>query len=1459
MPTVEPLLTDAATRRDRIRQKTIAGLKSIFPIIGRNTTLDVKNIKVKEKQYSSNQQKDALLRGRTLHEPIHSTLLIKDNKTGQVIDKKEDHTLVHLPYFTERHTFIVGGNEYDIPQQLRLKAGVYTRERANGEYEAAFNLSKGANFRLSMEPESGKLHMELGTSKIPLYPMLRSLGVPDVDIRKHWGAELRDTNASFFKGKEETALNKVIAKIKRKGDVIPTTTEGKKDYIHDYFNNTEMDSEVNLRTLGGPFNKANTHALLTASKKLIDVHKGTAVGDDRDSLEFKTIHSVDDFFNERLSVDAKRTIGRKLQNKLNQGKKEVAQIVPSSTFTKSLNTFITSSALASIPMQINPVEIIDHATRITSLGEGGISSERAVPFESRKVHNTHLGILDPVRTPESFRAGIDIRSALSAFRDLKGNLYSWMEDLRTGKKAHVPVTSLAKSVVAFPGQKGKKKLDAIRGTDVVSVDLKDVDYILPDATYMLSPTTSLVPLLDGMQGNRAVMGSKFQTQALPLVMREAPLVQSKGPRASSMEREIAKLVVPTSPVDGTVTQVDDDFIYIKPTIRKTAALSSILKLPYDTFFPLAAKTYLHNRVRVKAGDEVKKDQMLASSNFTRNDALALGKNLSVGYMAYYGKNSNDAVVISEGASEKLTSEHMYKETLRKGTDILLNKNKYNVYFGMQYTAKQMGKLDSNGIIKEGETVEFGDPLILGLQKAPPTADAILLGNLHKSLVKPYKDVTLTWTHLSPGIVVDAMNAARQAMVTVRTQEKMKVGDKLANRFGGKGVVSEIVPNNRMIQREDDTPIDVLFTSAGVVSRINPNQIVEASLGKVARKTGKPIIVPQFMPEDNVQYAKRLLKENGLTDKETVYDPISEKHIPNIFVGDAYIQKLFKSTDTNYSGRGVSSYDVNLQPTRGGDEGAKGLGRMEINALLAHNARNIIKEAVTTKSEKSDEYWRALEFGLPAPVAKTPFVTDKFVTMLQGAGISVDKQGSYVGLGPLTDKEILKRSSGALTVPSLEKSKSFLVNAKDLKPEKGGLFDPVLTGGLSGTKWSHVELYEPVVNPVFEDPTRQLLGMTKKELREEVGRIGGQGIRKRLNKIDIESRIKELYKEVKTSKGTVLDKNIKQLKQLRALKQAGHAKIGDAYILNRIPVVPPVVRPILPSQTGGDLQVSDLNYLYRDVGLATKTLEGAYEIGTPSALGEARQHLHDTVSALSGLSEPTSPQSRSREVKGFISQLTGVGSPKTGYIHKKILKRQQDLAGRATATPDVSLNMNQIGMPEDMAWKLYDKFIMKGLINQGYKAVVAKEMVENRHAAAKAILDMEVTKRPVLVNRAPSLHKHNVIAAYPTVVPGKSFRVNPFFEEGQNLDYDGDTLQVHVPVSSQAVSEAQGMTLSNMLFGDKNRDALMAFPQHEAILGTFIATNKKDKGAVKKFRDKAEAMTAYSKGEINASTRVKIGK
>jgi len=1059
----------------------------------------------------------------------------------------------------------------------------------------------------------------------------------------------------------------------------------------------------------------------------------------------------------------------------------------------------------------------------------------------------------PIWSGNSFSVGVDLRAAIGARRDDHGNLYAPVLDVKTGKSTYLKAADMTKSVVAFPGETvGPGKLvDAMDHGQVKRVPSDQVTHQIEHVADLYGPTSNLLPLLYGIQGNRVLMASKHQGQAMPLVHREAPLVQSESWRPGvSMERELVRQVVPVATHAGVVTKIDDDYIHLSSAHDsdvRTAA--DHVKLPYDQNFPLAAKTELHNTVTVKPGDKVEAGQPLAESNFTKDGVLALGTNLRVAYMPYRGLNSNDAVVISQSAADKLTSEHVYQHALPTDGDAQLNREKHRAYFGGNYTKAQYDNLDEHGVVKPGVKLNYGDLIFAGVRPAQHRGDAALLGKLSKSLVKPYEEVVETWQHEKPGTVLDVANTPGHVAASIKTHEVMKLGDKLTGRFGNKGIVGDIIPDNKMIQDEQGRPIDVLLTSAGIVSRINPAQVVETLLGKVAEKTGKPYVVPQYVPgRDNVEFAREELRKHGLKDKETVYDPATGKSIPNVTVGKSYILKLMKTTDTNWSARGVDAgYDYNEQPAKGGDEGAKGIGRMEFDGLVAHNARNILREAASIKGQRNDEFWRAVQLGLPTPAPKAPFVYTKLLAMLQGAGVKVDKSGSRLALGPLTDADITKMSSGALTDPNK------LVRAKDLRPEKGGLFDPTLTGGMSGTKWSHVNLTEPIVNPVFEEPVRRLLDLTQKEFDEKVAQ-GGNWFKRELGKIDVDAKLEELHEQTKKARGPALDGLVKQIKYLDALK--AHELTPDkAYVLSKVPVTPPIIRPILPLQDG-KLQVGDANILYRDAFLANDQLGNAKD-GLPSTeWGAPRKHLYDAVSAVFGVGDPVSPGASSRGTKGYIAAITGT-RPGSGFFQGRIIKRQQDLSGRATAGPDPSLSMDEIGVPIEMLRQVFKPFVVGRLVKKGYTAIDAKQMTDDNHPLAHDELLQEIKERPVLVNRAPSLHRFNTIAGFARPIGGKTLRTNPFMEKGANLDFDGDALQVHVPVTKFGIEDAKKMTLSNLIFSDRRPGSLNVAPEMESIIGLNRATQGSKSGKAKFFVTTEDARAAYNRGEISLNDPIEI--
>jgi len=1826
-PGLIPVLTDAPTLRARVHAKVSEALKNVFPVDLKGRTIEVKDVVVHARDFGPRRQYDALMRGETLEEPIKGTLVLKD-ADGKVVDEAKNFTLAHVPYFTERHTIIGGGNEYQVANMLRRKSGVYTQRSENGELHTTFNLRRGKNFDVTLDPAKGTFYLTYKTTNVPLYPVLTALGATHDDVVAALGKGVAAANAAAYADRGDKVVAKLYEKLVHPAvQDASASPETKLKAVKDKLAQTELDPDVAHHTLGAPYASVTPAALLAATRKLLHVHEGKDDVDDADSLAFKTFHSVDDYLAENVKLT-----GRAWRSKLPllmRGKTALREALKAAPFSGGIRKFVTTSPLTAVPTGINVIELLDHAVKVTALGEGGIPSERAVPYEARMTHPTHYGTLDPIRTPEcadkdtevltfsgwkkwpdvtkddrlaclvdgklafhhplrltadpykgllygvnagklqylmtpnhrvwcapldavypltenrqiawrfsradevhgkprvfdtahapyegdadnaheyfelprvrslpkkgsrngggrlndnvkntgpikmtdwasfmgwylsegcvlkqrgqpmvtiisqvwsanpekcemieallrrlpftwrrnaadrdfavsgkqlatyvaqfgfcqdkyipeyffeasvearenlletlllgdgrlnsvratgrrykqqvfcttsprlaadverlalslgkpvrtrryadnreeryldiyevrllqdryrqamprkghyytesydglvycatvpggrlfmrrgegighwtgnSGHAGIDLRATIAAHRDDAGNLYTPMADVRNGgKTVFVRAGDFTKHVIAFPHQEIRGKVTAFLNGEVTMVDADKVDYQIPHEAHTYSPATALIPMIHNLQGNRAIMGSKMQTQGLPLLQREAPLVQVKSHiPGMTMEHLFGHMVVPMTPVAGKVEKIDDEYVYVRPTTAKHAAhahdrivertpltaktvdevqalvdelelpkgqyhlplrkdgkvvgfaqfkgvanrehpvLATVLgpamtptganieghlkaaakddadlvKIPYQTYFPFPSKTHLHHTLDVKEGDKVDAGQRLGDSNFTRDGVLATGTNLRVAYMAYRGLNSNDGMVISEGCAKKLTSEHMYREVFPLGAGVALSKEKHRVYFGPRYTPAQYAKLDASGVIKKGAKVEPHDLLVVGT--APNVlqgADAIL-GRISKALTKPVREVVLTWEHGVVGEVVDVVQTDSQVAILIKTHERMGIGDKLASRFGGKGVVAAIIPDHEMPRDEAGTPLDLLITSASIVSRVNPSQILETVAGKVAAKTGKPIVFDNTDPVNSVKWARALLKEHGVKDKEFVHDPLTGRTLKGhdgkgVLVGNQYIFKLFKSTDTNFSGHAVGPYDLNEQPLRvGGEDSAKGFGKMEFDALTAHDARNILQEASTVRGNKNDEFWKALQLGLPAPAPRPSFAYRKFVGMLEGAGVKVDKTGSQVRLLPMTDKDIAARSAGAIT-------SNRTLTAKGLRPEPGGLFDFAKTGGPQGTLFAHIDLHEPVVHPVFEEPVRRLLGLTQREFDEKLKANGGTWFKARLAELDTDKKLGELRARLPKLSGVNLNDAVKQVKYLEALKAAG-VRPEHAYVLSKVPVVPPIFRPITPMPNDpSQLMVADANKLY---GHLLDTNEVIKKTVLPSDLPVHRAALYNAVGAAFGTHVVENEELKGQAVKGFLATIAGTHSPKSGFFFRKLMYRTQDVSGRGTAAPDGNLAMDEVGIPEEMLWKMFDKLLVARLVRGGYSPLDAREQVTKRTPSARSALLLETKDRPVLVNRAPTLHRFSVVAAYAKPVPGKTIRVSPFLEPGLNLDYDGDEQQ-----------------------------------------------------------------------------------
>jgi len=372
-----------------------------------------------------------------------------------------------------------------------------------------------------------------------------------------------------------------------------------------------------------------------------------------------------------------------------------------------------------------------------------------------------------------------------------------------------------------------------------------------------------------------------------LKFRETRLVEPviTSLNKKSMTDRLGGFLIPVSPVDGVVSKITDDYIYIKDGQGKSHTVD------YTKHMPMASKTALHNNLSVAVGDKVKKGDALGDNTFSKDGKLALGVNLEVAYMPYKGYNHEDGVVISESAAKKLTSIHSNSIQVALDKTNVTGKDNYTNAFPTNFSTAQLKKIGSDGVVKTGEVLEKGDPVVLLLSDASENRVNLVLGKLHKSLVVPYDDVSEVYEGSYPAKVVEVQSAGKHISVLLEVEKPVGIGDKVGGTYGNKGVVSLIEPDDKMFQDEDGKPLDMIFTSAGVIGRINPSQTLETALGKVARKTGQVYKVENYSHKDYNQFVQDEMKKHNVRETDTLTDPTTGKKIPGIFTGVQHIQLL----------------------------------------------------------------------------------------------------------------------------------------------------------------------------------------------------------------------------------------------------------------------------------------------------------------------------------------------------------------------------------------------------------------------------------------------------------------------------------------------------------------------------------------------------------------------------------------
>ncbi len=1001
----------------------------------------------------------------TYSQPLYVTAQFLDRETGQI--KQQTVFLGDFPIMSDTGTFIINGTERVIVSQLVRSPGVYFSQEIDKTSDKEIFIGK-------MIPGRGAW-LEFDTDKRDtvgvrvdrkrrqhITAFLRALGVIET---KEEAIELFGDYPSIQNTIErdpdttsEAALIDLYRKL-RPGE--PATVESARNLVKQMFYTpkrydlTKVGRYKVEQKLGRDYGEkdAETYStevegmlqiedIIDTIKYVIALHAG------EESFENKLgrtipvrLDDIDHFGNRRI-----RTVGELVQNQVRVGLSRLERVVRERMTTQepeaitpqslinirpiqaSLKEFFGTSQLSQFMDQPNPIAALTHRRRLSALGPGGLSRERA-GFEVRDVHPSHYGRMCPIETPEG--PNIGLIGTLATYGRV--NRFGFIETpywkvengvVKTNKAVYLTASQEDEYTIAQANAplnddgtfKNKRVLSRQNGGQVSFVSDKEIDYMDVSPKQICSVTTALIPFLEHDDANRALMGSNMQRQAVPLVTTEAPYV------GTGMEENVARdsgeaLI---SPISGEVMSVTGDEIVVKEQETNKKHTFEVRKFKRSN-----QATSVNQKPLVKTGLKVKPGDVLADGPSTQGGELALGKNLLVAYMPWDGYNFEDSIVISERLVKEdvLTSVHIAEHEI-EARDTKLGEEE--ITRDIPNVAEEvLMDLDEMGIVRIGAEVTPGDYLV---GKVTPkgetelTPEERLLRAIFGEKAREVRDTSLRVPHGERGKVIDVQILRRddgadlppgvnqKVRVYVAIQRKIQVGDKLSGRHGNKGVISKINPVEDMPFLEDGTPVDILLSPLGVPSRMNLGQILETHLGWAANegwqdfkgkskasdgaKPGTLVSTPVFDGADENEIheilrnvnpnrdGKLLVDENGKAD---LYDGrTGEKFDSKITVGYTYILKLIHLVDEKIHARSTGPYSMITQQPLGGKAqfGGQRFGEMEVWALEAYGASYALQELLTIKSDDTVGRVKVYESIVKGDNIPEPGIPESFKVLLK---------------------------------------------------------------------------------------------------------------------------------------------------------------------------------------------------------------------------------------------------------------------------------------------------------------------------------------------------------------------------------------------------------------------------------------------------------------------------------------------
>jgi DNA-directed RNA polymerase subunit beta len=1049
-----------------------AAFREVFPIDeterGRQTglVLDFLEYTLEEPEYSPEECREKDL---SYHAGLFAKLQLVHKDTGLI---KEDQVFLgDLPLMTEDGSFVINGADRVIVSQIHRSPGVYFTSgvRTSGRSITASVIpmpKRGPWIELEFD-NGGVLWMKVNKRKFPFTLLLRVLGYGDEQIRALFqGNEavieptLESEEASGVTADE--ALLRLFT-VLRPGD--PPKVDKATSYLYSlladprrydlgdagrFKMNSKLDLDHEASTLlGFEDGQFVDFGLVSTIQYLVNLQAGVDgySEDDIDHLGNRRIRTVGELVADQIRVGLGR-MARGVRERMLLGNPDAAtpqKLVNNRPIVAALREFFGRSQLSQFKDQVNPLSELRHKRRISALGPGGLTRERA-GFDVRDVHRTHYGRICPIETPEGANIGlITSLASYSRVNDL-GFIEAPYRRVIDGKVSDDVVymtahdedrytIAQANTILNDEGGFVRERVLARRLGDPVMVPHEQVDYMDVSPKQIISVPTALIPFLEHDDANRALMGSNMQSQAVPLLKAEAPFVGTGVEERVSRDSGTVLLAGEA----GTVTFVDASKIVIESG-KGVERIYNLVRFQRSN-----QNTNLDQTPVVNIGDTVEAGQVIADGPASQVGRLALGKNILIAVMPFDGYNFEDAIVLSENLvrNDSYTSVHIEKFE-KEARDTKLGPEKITRDIpGLSEAA--LRDLDEDGVVRIGAEVKQGDILVGHTSfkgEKDPTPEERLLRSIFGEKAREVKDTSLRVPPGDGGVVLRTVRFRRgdpgvelkpgvQEMVRVYIAQKRRLieGDKLANRHGNKGVVAKILPPEDMPYLEDGTPVDLVFNPLGVPSRMNLGQILETHLGLAAYKHGVSYVTPVFdgASEDEI---KELLEEaadreiterkeagfasdrrerevlqrsakfgilpRGLdqddsqralarSGKAVLFDGRSGEAIDApIVVGIMYVMKLYHMVEDKMHARSTGPYSLITQQPLGGKAqfGGQRLGEMECWALQAHGAAYTLQEMLTIKSDDIDGRNQAYEAIVKGNDVLEPTIPESFKVLVK---------------------------------------------------------------------------------------------------------------------------------------------------------------------------------------------------------------------------------------------------------------------------------------------------------------------------------------------------------------------------------------------------------------------------------------------------------------------------------------------